>query len=334
MSTRNFGDVVATTIASLRIGNNDKALFRLVSSLSFLGDYDLAQQTFDKLVPLCKNVTTMSKKFLDLENQLERCIKYRHAMIKGRTTSPEDALALTQDTPSCMGNWVHAYVETFLTKSKGRGLRATQNLAKGSVVLLEWPLVNETSDSSTKDIIVFNTEASTIHMGSSARLRSIVVNRLKREATLAQIMSHMSDGINTPGLVPVSDLLVNLEMFPFLLPTHREYCNLDINDDDNDGKKRETIKEITADHVDKILNTNSHGTSETILDDKLCRTELLPTVSMMNHASNPNCTFQKLSLNFLCMVVACKPIQAGEELTMKYHSDEVVEEKWGIKARN
>lgn len=338
LSTHNFGDVVATTIASLRIGNNDKALFRLVSALSFLGDYDLAQQTFDKLVPLC-NVTTMSTKLRDLENQLERCIKYRRAMIKGKTTSPEDALALTQDTPSCMGNWVHACVETFLTKDKGRGLRATQNLAKGSVVLLEWPLVNKNCDSSTeKDIIVSNTDASTIQTGSSAQLRSMVVNRLKREATLAQIMSHMSDGINTPSLVPVSDLQVNLEMFPFLLPTHREYCNLDTNDDDNgaddDGKKRETIKEITADRVDKILSTNSYGTSETILDDKLCRSELFPTVSMMNHASNPNCTFQKLSLNFLCMVIAYKPIQAGEELTMKYHSDEVVEEKWGIKARN
>lgn len=97
----------------------------------------------------------------------------------------------------------------------------------------------------------------------------------------------MSNWKHSPDLVPVSELLVSLELFPFLLPTHRDYYL------DDHGEKIE-IEEIAADRVRKILDINCHGS---LLRDTIdCNTELYPTVSMMNHESKPNCSFTRNSL--------------------------------------
>jgi hypothetical protein len=301
LEMRNFGDALASTAASLRVGYNDKAIFRLVKVLSLLGDCDLARQAFDEI--LLRPPANL-KQFTGLKSQLQRCEDYRKAMVAGAADSLDEATVLVHDTPSCIGNWIHGCVETFSTRNKGRGLRATRDLAAGSVVLVEWALVSEAFDSN-KNFIASNTVDTTFQLGSAAQLRTIVVNRLRREAVLAQILSHMSDADNTPSLVPVSDLLVNLELFPFLLPTHYEYS-------------ANTATEITADRIDKILNINCHGTTPFAPDSRDCESELYPTVSMMNHASIPNCAFAPSSLKFLCIVLTLNPIQAGEELTMKY----------------
>ena len=120
-------------------------------------------------------------------------------------------------------------------------------------------------------------------------------------------------------MVPISDRLVNLELFPLLLPAHRGYV------------PETNLEEISVDKVDKILGINCHGDSGGATDD--CHTELYPTTIMMNHAFEPNCTLADTTkVNLLHIVLTRRPIRAGEELTMKYHSsDEVVERKWGIK---
>ena len=48
---------------------------------------------------------------------------------------------------------------------------------------------------------------------------------------------------------------------------------------------------------------------------------------MMNHASEPNCASHKGTVEFLFTRTS---IKAGEELTMKYQTDEVVTRTWGI----
>lgn len=308
----NFGDAVAAAAASLRIGYNEKAAFRLINALSLIGDYDLAKQAFELIVGSSKTSSVLT----DLKYQLDRCIKYRAIMIIGKADSSNDVVELFHNTPSCTGNWIHGCVQTFSTKKKGRGIRATHDLAEGSVVLVEWPLVNKAFRSDSNNLLISSNGKSKFHMGSSAELRSHSVHRLRREAVLAKIFSHLCDGEHTPTLVPVSNLLLNLELFPLLLPGHREYFET-LNDD------------ITADRVDKILDINCHGTSLSA-ENINCQTELYPTISMINHASDPNCVFNSGSLEFLCFIVTCKSIKAGEELTMKYQSDEVVKQKWGI----
>lgn len=333
LEMHNLGDVIASSIASLRIGYDDKPIYRLIKALSHLGNYDLAKQALCLLSSSAEpHPATIPKQFNDLQDQLTRCVHYQKNIIRGKADSPLDAYELLNNTPPFMGNWIHESLETFSTRNKGRGLRTTKDLPVGSVVLVEWALVNEVLDleHQGKKFVISNTDISRVEMGSSAQLRSIVVNRLKREALLSQIMSHMSDGEHTPGLVHTSELLVNLEMFHFLLPTHRDYYNIDGNDD---GKEKASFDEITADRVDKILDINCHGTTASESNIK-CETQLYPTLSMMNHESDPNCAIANCSLKHLSIIVTREPVRAGEELTIKYQSDEVVESKWGIKKKS
>ena len=55
---------------------------------------------------------------------------------------------------------------------------------------------------------------------------------------------------------------------------------------------------------------------------------------MMNHASEPNCASHKGTVEFLFSVITRTSIKAGEELTMKYQTDEVVTRKRGIDSDN
>lgn len=265
LEMRYYGDVVPSAVASLRVGYSDKAIFRLIKAISLLGDYDLAQRVFDELL---MGPPTTVKKFTDLKHQVERCVHYRNVMIAGEASNPVDALALINDIPSCIGNWIHDCVESFATEDKGRGLRATREIQVGSVVLVEWPLVSDVFDakSNNKNFVSSNTSGRTFQLGSAANLRTIVVNRLRREGILAQVLSHLSDGDTTPDLVPVSELLVSLELFPCLLPTHFNYCETN------------KTKDLTADHVDKILNINCHGGSPHSTKDLDCHSELYPVV--------------------------------------------------------
>ena len=329
LQVRNFGDVLAATVASLRIGYNDKAYFRFIQALSFLGDYDLAQQAYHqlRLPQSIVKISTMKELFTDLAHQIDKCVQLQQAM--GENDNRIQVISqFIVDTPTCIGNWIHGSLETYRTRDKGRGIRAMQDIPEGSIVLIEWPLVSESYDLNTKkDLLISCSSNSTFNLYSSAELRRMVVNRLKREATLAKILSHMSDGDHTPSLVPISDLLINLEIFPVLLPTHHEYKTFD-NCHDPKGHTKNGINEITADRVHKILNINCHGTHETLENDK---TQLYPTVSMMNHASKPNCTLMETNLKILSVVRTCKHVKSGEELTMKYNSDEVVEKNGASK---
>lgn len=320
LRTRNFGDTIAATVASLRIGFGDKAMYRLLQSLSFLGEYDLVSKCFDEFEATFD--TTASKKdFSDLREQVSQCINLRPAMLKGDTSNPQEVLTLIKNTPPCIGNWVHPFVETFNTPDgKGRGLRALKDMPLGAVVLLEWPLVDHVFDAKQgESLLTTNTEESRFQMASSAQLRPIVVNRLRRESVLGQVLARMSDGERTPDLCPVSDILLNLGMFPLLLPTHHDYMK--------DG----VGSELTAEQVDKILNINCHGSSYAGGGDQ-DSSSLYPLVSMMNHKSDPNCSFVANNLKMLSIVVTCKDIKAGDEMFMKYQSDKVVQDKWGIKA--
>jgi SET domain len=159
-------------------------------------------------------------------------------------------------------------------------------------------------------------------MNTSAKIKWHTIHRLQRDGVLEQVLNRLSGGAQDKSkeLVPLTDLLANLEMFPFLLPCHREYM-------------RETIagSELPKERVDSILDTNIHGHSATDGDGDSCSSRLYPAVSMMNHSSAPNCTFILTTMPDLAVVTTTRNVAAGEELCMLYHNNAAaLKNKWGI----
>lgn len=304
-----FGDVIASAAASLRIGNDEKAIYRLAKALSLVGEYSLSIRVLSQALS--------SKNIDNLHKDVQRAQTFTGMMIEGIAEDPFVLQSMLVSTPKSLGNW-HGAVETFITPDgKGRGVRATKDLDAGSVVLVEWPLVSAKADSSVDGGFLFmGTSDNKLHDVSSSKLRPLVMNRLKRDLVLGNVLSCLSDGSKTDALVPFSGLLVNLEMYRLMLPTHREYF---FNDE---------FKEIPAARVNKILSTNTHGKSWK--GDGSSTTELYPALSMMNHASQPNCAFGPCTEEMLVIVLTCQKVKAGDELFMKYHNEDVVARHWGI----
>jgi tetratricopeptide (TPR) repeat protein len=325
LKLRNFGDIIAATTASLRIGIDEKALFRLLQVCCFLGEYDLALKGLDEFDPAMKKTPSASS-FAELEKDLKRCIKYREVMITGKARCVEDVRELVENTPSCIGNWVSPHIEMFLTKSNENGLRAKADLPAGSAVLVEWPVLSEEYDrenSNKRSFFTNITDNKTLRTGSSALLQPTVVTRLRREALLARILSKLPDGTSTAEDCSISDLLVNIEMFTFLLPTHRDYM------------RDQTVEELTSYRVESILDLNCHGTSSS--EDKMKikavnNTSLYPLVTMIKRSTNPNCSYAPNTQKFLLTLLTLKDIKAGEELTIMYHKDNkfASETTWGM----
>lgn len=113
--------------------------------------------------------------------------------------------------------------------------------------------------------------------------------------------------------------MLGLEMYPLIMPGHREYAN-------------EDVPVLAAELVERILSTNCHGLNH----EKHTKgtSELLPSVSMMNHASKPNCSFMPVlkdeGQRSIMIVITDQFIKKGNELTMKYQTDSIVKHKWGI----
>ena len=319
LKIRNFGDIIAATTASLRIGMNEKALFRLLQVLSFLGEYDIALKGLDEF-DFQMQKTASASSFSELEKDLHRCIDYREAMVTGRARRKDDVRELIENTPTCIGNWINPLVEIVTTKSNVSGLRAKADLPSGSAILVEWPLVSEElqlDDTKKKSLLVSTYDRDSIRMGSSAMLRPAVMNRLRRETVLGKILSKLPNGkratATTEERTAISDLLVNLDMFPFLLPTHREYAG------------DEPVIEMPSDEVEIVLNLNCHGKYSRIKEgtnkEEEDETSLFPLVSMMKHSSSPNCSYAPNSLKFLLTLLTIRDVKAGEELTIMYHAN-------------
>jgi SET domain len=129
------------------------------------------------------------------------------------------------------------------------------------------------------------------------------------------VVGNLSDGSRSKPLVPLQDLVLNLDLCSVLLPVGYEY-------QDAQGSP------VAAETLRSIVDVNVHGSSGLAAG---C-TCLLPTVAMINHSRTPNTSFLERGnkTESVAMVVASRSIKAGEEVFMKYQDDEVVLEKWGI----
>lgn len=317
LKTGSMGDIMAACSAALRIGCGEKALHRLITALSRLGEHDLGKDV------LCSIQGKAFVSIQELENEVNRATTCTNWFGKEQNNDPEAWLRLEHDTPSIIGNW-QGHVETFVTAKKGRGLRATKALQEGTVVLVEWSPVSSDLDlSNTNDtIVVSNKGDGTVDMNTSAKIKWHTIHRLQRDRVLEQILNRLSGGAGDKSmdLVPLTDLLVNLDMFLFLLPTHREYT-----------RKSTPGSELSKARIDSILETNIHGHSLTDGDEKTCSSQLYPAVSMMNHSSDPNCSFVKNALQGLAIVTTTRCVAAGEEVCMLYHENtKHLKTKWGI----
>lgn len=90
--------------------------------------------------------------------------------------------------------------------------------------------------------------------------------------------------------------------------------------------------DLTSTQVDGICSKNTHGSNDGKSISKDAYTSLFPAISMFNHSEDPTCVYvvRETSSNVM-MVTTRKPVQAGDELTVRYHPDEAkVRKTWGF----
>ena len=312
LETMAVGDTIAASIASLRIGAEEKAVYLLSRALAFLGEHELALRSVS---------LSEGQKLAELTREIKEAQHLRSVFAETNRASREDVATLLYDTPPLLGNWTGP-VETFLSEGKGRGLRSTRALDEGEIVCCEMSPI-----STSCDIENFKSESIVVTLGkhdiddaAQSKLNASLALRLQHDGVLSRIMDRLSDGKSHKPLVPLKDLMLNLEMFPLLLPGRIEFL------------PKESTPQLSIETMKNVISTNTHGKREE--GGLLGTSQLLPAISMMNHASKPNCSFVPTKIdkyaNEVVVVVTTRSIQEGEELTMKYHSDEVVARKWGI----
>lgn len=303
-----LNDVIAAAAASLRIKVEEKAVYRLARALALLGDYEIASLVAKQCAKPSKSLKDLleeANKMQSLIGEFQRC------------------QCLASDTPSLLTNWIGP-VETFMTLTKGRGVRATRDIAKFEVIMIQRPIAFAAFIKGKDNTVIACTDGNKFDSTTTTSLKAAIVNRSERDGILSLIVGRLSNGNNTSNqpLVPLRDLMLNLDSCPLLLPGHHDYL---------EGNTRQ----LTADLVDRIVSTNVHGRHDNKRDVTSDDTsDLYPAISMMNHMKNANATFLPLQGKHrqdVAVVVSTRPVKKGEEICMQYLPDKAtVKAKWGI----
>mmetsp|Transcript_11305 Transcript_11305/g.24868 ORF Transcript_11305/g.24868 Transcript_11305/m.24868 type:complete len:772 (-) Transcript_11305:116-2431(-) len=306
-------DAVAASAASIRINPEAKAVVRLARGLLTLGEPELCHDILQgKLV----EITKASDVFSEKNDLLQSVASVLDLLQTEGMQNP--LLVLTQKH---LPRWV-GKIETFDAGSKGRGVRAKEDLIAGQVLLVEPPLVVAESSGmmgKRKDTLI-SIDKCDVKDPSQAYLRQAIIFRSQREGVLSQVVDCLSDGANKRPVTSLEDLIPNLASCRLLLPSHHEYMP-------------QGNVELTADRVDAIVSVNSHGKGgEKKLADRFMgftSTCLLPATSMFNHSAYPTC--EQGNVGGCAIIFAVTDIKAGEELTICYHpNEEMVRRNWGI----
>ena len=313
-----YHEAVAASAASLRIWLDDKAIFRLCKSLAYLNEYCLAGD-------LLKHHGCGSNSSLKgLEKEMTN-LKTHKPMFPA-----EDYIRGTRKPDICP-DYASDRIETFLDSRKGRGIRATDDLCFGQMIMLQSPLVSAGSDTKKDRSCTFSFDKNRmINDTSQTLIHSEVMHRLNRDQLLARRMSVLSDGKGHPPLVPLSDLLssISVEDAPVLLPPHTVHYE-------------SKFPSLSTEKVRAIIDTNAfasfgEGDTKRALStgstDHVTKkvTMVYSAISMFNHSNKPNCAIINYSGSSR-MVLTRRAVKRGEELTISYHSDPtVLKSKWGI----
>jgi tetratricopeptide (TPR) repeat protein len=299
-------DALASATASLRIAADEKAIFRLAHALALLGEYDLAIQVTNLPIPMSDRLYTLRDDSMAMKSLLEK-------------ESFRDSRCLTSsDPPTLLAHWIGP-VETYVTESKGRGLRATRDIKSGEIILVERPMASVSCSVTDVPMLISFFGGNKVDMCTPTTiLKAALVHRTQRDRVLSDILARLSDGDKSNPLVPLEDVALHLDVCPLLLPGHYEYM------EDERGPQ------LSAERLEKIVYVNCHGFDP---DPKVTETtQLLPAISMMNHSKKANATFLSLGKKAAstAVIVSSRPIRMGEEVCMRYLEDEAqVAEKWG-----
>jgi tetratricopeptide (TPR) repeat protein len=296
LEVESLNDVIASASAALRIGLDDKALYRFCKGLCYLGEHKIAISVLDSL-PKSENI-----------QQLYDDSKIAELFLLNKWINP---CIWLNGVPSLISTWIGP-VETYMTNKMGRGLRALRDIAQGELILIDRALASACASVSDGSHSVTH---NTYDRRATTKMKADLVQRCQRDAVLSRILSHLSDGTTGKPLVPLRLLMRTVDSCPVLLPGHFDYVN-------DEGLK------ISSEEIQSIVGINIHGTHGKLDKDE---SSLLALVATMNHSRKANCSFLfDLSPEpNMSVVVASKPIPKGFELFMKYHDDEVkAAEKW------
>ncbi len=307
---QSYHEALAASAASLRVWADDKAVYRLCIALAYLNEIGLAESILDSY--------DRSAALKDLKSRLKR---YKNVIIED-----DPGMALLLNSPNSMfcPDFASNKIESFLDPLKGRGIRATDAIPKGSLVLIESPLASSYANEKEEMSISHTFDRNRmVNDKSQSLLESTIMNQMKRNQLLAQRIDNLYDGHASRPLLSVKDLLTTIGVAnsPLLLPPWPEFF---VN----------KAPALAAERVRNIMSTNSFGgfDEEELLNGQVTKKETLlyAAISMLNHSFNPNCVIQSYSGSSRA-IVTCKTVKKGDELCIRYHSDpEVMKRKWGI----
>lgn len=312
MNLNIWHDAIAAAAASLRIFPQMKSVYRLAKALILIGEPKISVAVLGKYSDIVKENNALFRKLVSDAN-----------VIASNDYNIQQGLHNCSDLVS---NWV-GKIETFQTQGKGRGVRALEDIPPGQMVLVERPIISYHWEV-TDYFMGSSTGVNDFDDGSSALIKTAAVNRAQRDGVFASIMNRLYDGSVVPPLVPFRDLFLAISSANLLLPSHHEYLP-------------ETKRiNMTPDRISGIISRNSHGIrrhhdcadKRYFQNDKeLGYSELYPGGSMFNHSKNPNCDYAKFGDKPYQCILTQKAVRKGEELTVRYHSDEEVVQRCWLK---
>ena len=291
-------DVIAAASAAIRISVDEKVVYRLTTALAFLGEYNLAIH----IARLVANSSSVGK--------LRKEIEMTQSMIENNIF--RDCRNPDLDRLHSVGTWIGP-VETFMTKSKGRGIRATRDISSHEVIMVQRPIAFADFNLETENTVVTSVSETRVDKAATVKLKAALTHRSQEDSALSWIVNCLSDGSKSNPLVELSKLTLNLDSCPLLLPGRYDYM---------EGK----TPLLTADRIENIISMNIHGFGSGNKD----RSELFPALSMLNHSRNSNCDFVNTRNKSVAIVAAIRPIKKHEELCIRYlDNEDEVTRHWG-----
>lgn len=255
-----------------------KSLYRLVVSLMWLGRWDEADTLSTGLDPA---VPANERVLGTLETaRRERKGVYNIAEIRSSKGASEDALP--------HANFVNPSVEEFQTADRGLGLRATDSIQEGDLVLADYALAVSRAQSGT----ITMTAGRSVDSMSQSVLLPLVLREAAGHPSIVDRLHRLAAGHHTADPLPDQPGAYDLV------------------------------------RIDAALRQNWFGAGEVpdappALDKRSSDDQSLTSgtgvwleAAKINHSCAPNCEYG--SFGAMLLVLASRPITAGEELTVPY----------------